>query len=247
MSNPFSLENKIILVTGASSGIGKTIAIECSKMGANMIITGRNSERLSETYHQLYGTGHQQIIADLNDELQVKEFVEQIPILQGVSLCSGIDKRLPIKFLNKEDFFEIMQTNFFSSSLFSQLLVKKKRIEKKGSIVIISSIASFTADMGHAMYSASKGALNSFARVMALELAPQQIRVNCIQPGVVDTNMLQSGTLTEEQFKEEEKRYPLGRFGKPEDIAYSAIYLLSDAASWVTGSFFIIDGGITLK
>jgi len=247
MCNPFSLSNKIILITGASSGIGKSIAIECSKMGAKLVITGRNSERLSDTYHQLYETGHQQIIADLNDELQVKKLVEQIPNLHGVVLCAGIDKRMPVKFLNREDFDKIMQTNFFSPSLLAQLLLKRKKIEKKSSIVIISSIAAFAADMGHAMYSASKGALNSFARVMALELAPQQIRVNCIQPGVVDTNMLQSGILTEEQFREEEKRYPLGRFGKPEDIAYSAIYLLSDATSWVTGSSLIIDGGITLK
>jgi NAD(P)-dependent dehydrogenase (short-subunit alcohol dehydrogenase family) len=247
IANPFSLEGKTVLVTGASSGIGRAIAVECSKMQAKLVITGRNVERLSETLTMLEGNGHQQIITDLNDENHLKNLVEQCANLNGVVLCAGIDKRLPVKFINKNDFDEIMQTNLFAPSFLMQQLLKKKKIEKQSSIVYISSIAAYSADMGHAMYSASKGALNSFARVMALELAPQQIRVNCILPGVVDTNILQSGMLTEEQFKEEEKRYPLGRFGKPEDIAFSAIYLLSGASSWTTGSLLTIDGGINLK
>ena len=247
MYNPFTLDNKTILVTGASSGIGRVIATECAKMQAKLIITGRNVERLSETFSMLEGVGHTQIVADLTDDTQLKGLVEQTPNLNGVVLCAGIDKRLPVKFINKTDFDTVMQTNLFSPSFLMQQLLKKKKVEKQSSVVFISSIAVYSADMGHAMYSASKGALNAFARVMALELAPQQIRVNCISPGVVDTNMLQSGTLTEEQFKEEEKRYPLGRFGKPEDIAYSAIYLLSGASSWITGSLLTIDGGISLK
>lgn len=247
MHNPFILENKTILVTGASSGIGRAIAVECSKMQAKLIITGRNVDRLSETLAMLEGEGHTHIVADLTDDAQLKELVEQMPNLNGVALCAGIDKRLPVKFINKDDFDRVMQTNLFSPSYLMQQLLKKKKIEKQSSVVFISSIAVFSADMGHAMYSASKGALNSFARVMALELASQQIRVNCILPGVVDTNILQSGTLTEEQFKEEEKRYPLGRFGKPEDIAYSAVYLLSDTSFWVTGTLLTIDGGISLK
>jgi len=247
MNNPFSLENKTILVTGASSGIGRAIAVECSKMRAKLVITGRNAERLSETLAMLEGTEHTKIVADLIDDVQLKHLVEQTPNLNGVVLCAGIDKRLPVKFINKDDFETVMQTNLFSPSYLMQQLLKKKKVEKQASVVFISSIASYTADMGHAMYSASKGALNAFARVMALELAPQQIRVNCLLPGVVDTNILQSGTLTDEQFKEEEKRYPLGRFGKPEDIAYSAVYLLSGASSWITGSLLTIDGGINLK
>ena len=247
MHNPFSLENKTILITGASSGIGRAIAVECANMQAKLIITGRNAERLSEALAMLDGSGHTHIVADLTDDAQLKELVEQMPNLNGVALCAGIDKRLPVKFINKDDFDVVMQTNLFSPSYLMQQLLKKKKIEKQSSIVFISSIAAYSADMGHAMYSASKGALNSFARVMALELASQQIRVNCILPGVVDTNILQSGTLTEEQFKEEEKRYPLGRFGKPEDIAYLAVYLLADASSWVTGSLLTIDGGINLK
>ena len=247
MCNPFLLENKTILVTGASSGIGRAIAVECAKMQAKLVITGRNTERLSETLAMLEGTGHTQVTADLTDDTQLKRVVEQTQNLNGVVLCAGIDRRLPVKFINPDDFDAVMQTNLFSPSYLMQQLLKKKKIEKQSSVVFISSIAACSADMGHAMYSASKGALNSFARVMALELAPQKIRVNCILPGVVKTNILQSSTLTEEQFKEEEKRYPLGRFGNPEDIAYLAIYLLADASSWVTGSLLTIDGGISLK
>ena len=246
MYNPFSLENKTILVTGASSGIGKAIAIECSKMGATMIITGRNSERLSETFSMLENKEHAQIIADLTDEVQLKELVEQLSNLNGIVLCAGIDKRLPLKFINQDDFNTVMQTNLFAPSILMQQLLKKKKIEKQSSVVCISSIAACSADMGHAIYSASKGALNSFARVMALELASQKIRVNCILPGVVDTNMLQSGILTEEQFVEEEKRYPLGRFGQPKDVAFATVYFLSDASAWTTGANLIIDGGFSL-
>jgi len=247
MYQPFSLEGKNILVTGASSGIGKSIAIECSKMGGKLIITGRDSERLSDTLSKLEGAGHQQITAELNHQDELKNLIEQTPVLQGVVCCAGINKRLPVKFINKEAFGEILETNLVSSSILIQMLLKKKKVDKKASIVFISSIAAHSADMGNAMYSASKGALNSFARVMALELAPQQIRVNCIQPGVVETNILQSGDITQEQFEEEKKRYPLGRFGQPEEIAYAAMFLLSDAASWTTGTMLTVDGGITLR
>ena len=247
MYNPFFLEEKTILVTGASSGIGQSIAIECSKMGGKLVITGRNSERLSKTFAMLEGGGHQQIPADLTQDSELEQLAEQLPVLQGIVYSAGVNKRLPVKFINKGDFDEIMQTNFYASAFLTRLLLKKKKIEKKASIVFISSIAAFSADVGNAMYSASKGALNSFARTLALELAPQQIRVNYIQPGVVKTGILHSGDITQEQFMEEEKRYPLGRFGQPEEIAYATIYLLSDAASWTTGSAITIDGGISLK
>ena len=247
MYNPFSLEGKTILVTGASSGIGRSVAVECSKMGALLVITGRNAERLSATFAMLEGGGHLQIPADLTNESELEQLAEKTPVLQGVVHSAGINKRLPVKFINSGAFDELMQTNLYAPVSLSRLLLKKKKIEKKASLVFISSIASFSADMGNAMYSASKGALNSFAKVMALELAPQQIRVNCIQPGVVKTNILLSGDISQEQLAEEEKRYPLGRFGQPEDIAFATVYLLSNAASWTTGAAMTIDGGITLK
>jgi NAD(P)-dependent dehydrogenase (short-subunit alcohol dehydrogenase family) len=244
--NPFSLANKTILVTGASSGIGRATAIECSKMGATMVISGRNAERLQETFAQLQGAGHLQVIADLSDEVQVKTLVENMPELHGIVHNAGFTKTLPFKFINRSDFDNLMQTNFFAPVFITQQLHKQKKIRKGSSIVFISSIATFTVDVGNAMYSATKGAVGSFAKVLAVELARQQIRVNCIQPGMVNTGILEGGVISEEQLKYHEQKYPLGRFGKPEDIANAAIYLLSDASAWVTGSNLVIDGGFTL-
>jgi len=244
--NPFSLENKTVLVTGASSGIGRATATECSKMGAKVVITGRNVERLNETFLLLTGGGHLQFVADLVNDNDIKTLTELLPNLQGIALCAGIDKLIPVKFNKREDYEDIMQTNFYSNLCLIQSLQKKKKIDKGASIILISSIASFTASVGHALYAASKGALDSFAKVLALEFASQQIRVNTIRPGVVDTNMLAMGIIADEEYKKEEMRYPLKRFGRPKEIAYAIIYLLSDASAWTTGANLIIDGGFTL-
>jgi NAD(P)-dependent dehydrogenase (short-subunit alcohol dehydrogenase family) len=246
MYNPFTLEGKTILVTGASSGIGRATAIECSKMGAKIIITGRNAARLQDTYVQLHGNSHQQIATDLNDEEQIKLLVERMPEIHGIVHNAGATKILPFKFINRKDFDALMQTNFFAPVFITQQLHKQKKIQKRASIVFISSIATFSVDIGNAMYSATKGAINSFAKVLAVELSKQQIRVNYIQPGMVKTNILESGVISEEQLKETERKYPLGRFGNPEDVAYAAIYFLSDASSWATGTNLVIDGGFTL-
>lgn len=246
MYNPFSLEGKTVLVTGASSGIGRATAIECSKMGATVIITGRNEGRLKETFLQLHGERHTQIIADLSDEQQLKSLVEQIPEINGIVNNAGIGKTLPFKFINKSEFDKIMGINFFASIFLTQRLYKIKKLRNSASVVFISSIATFAVGIGDSMYAASKGALNAFAKTMAAELAKQQIRVNCIQPGIVRTNIFEAGSISEEQLKETERKYPLGRFGNPEDIAYAAIYLLSDATKWMTGTTLLIDGGLTL-
>ncbi|GHT66715.1 3-oxoacyl-ACP reductase [Bacteroidia bacterium] len=244
--NPFSLENKTILITGASSGIGRATAIECSRIGAKVVITGRNAARLQETFSQLEGNGHIQLVADLSDEQELKILVEQTPIINGIVNNAGIGKTVPFKFINQTEFDKIMQTNFFAPVFLTQQLHKVKKLQKGSSVVFISSISTFAVGIGDSMYAASKGAINAFVKTMAVELAKQQIRVNYVQPGVVSTNIFESGIISEEQLKEREQKYPLGRFGKPEEIAYAAIYFLSDASIWVTGSNLVIDGGYTL-
>jgi len=246
MYNPFSLENKTILVTGASSGIGRATAVECSKMGARLIITGRNEERLQQTFGQLEGEEHQQIIADLNEESQIAALIHKLPELQGIVHCAGIAVNKPFKFVKQEEFNRLMQTNFYAPVFVTQQLYKSKKLLKSSSIVFISSIATYTVGLGDSMYAASKGAVNAFAKVMAVELAKQKIRVNFIQPGVVNTDIFEAGVITEEQLKETESKYPLGRFGEPKEIAQAAIYFLSDASSWTTGAGLVIDGGFTL-
>ncbi len=249
MYNPFSLERKTIFVTGASSGIGKAIAIECSKMGANMIISGRNTERLNDTFGKLEGNGHMQIAADLGDDESVSSLIDKLPALDGIVHCAGLIKTLPFQFCNSKQLEEIMTVNFTTPSLMSAQLVKKKKIASGGSIVFIGSISGvLISTFANSMYAASKGAVNGMVKGMALDLAPKGIRVNSINPGMIETSIMGEGVISAEQLEEDKKNYPLGkRYGKPEEVAYAVIYLLSDAASWVTGSTLLIDGGYTLQ
>ncbi len=244
MNNPFSIDNKIIFVTGASSGIGASIAVESSKMGAQLIITGRNSERLNNTFCQLEGNDNLQIVGDLTKVEDIDLIVEQLPFLDGLVLNAGILRTTPVKNISSSAIDKVFNTNIISSIQLVQKLLKKKKINKGSSIVFISSISSFSVKIGNSLYSATKGAINSFMKVLALELAPQRITVNSIQPGFIKTRALSSGIITDEQLEDHFKIYPLG-IGKPSDIAFACIYLLSDAAEWVTGSIFTIDGGVT--
>ena len=249
--NPFSLENKVILVTGASSGIGRTTAIECSKMGATVIITGRNETRLKETFDTLdksYSQKHQMVLADLSTEEAVYTFVDSLPSINGASLNAGIVKTLPIKFINNTDLSDVLNTNLIGPVLLTQRLLKKKKISKGCSIVFTSSIGGvMISTIGNTMYGVSKGGLNAFMKGLALEMAANGIRSNSVNPGFVSTNILSSGTISDEQLRKNLEKYPLGRFGRPEDIAYAIIYLLSDASSWVTGHTLVIDGGVTIR
>jgi len=245
--NPYSLFGKNILITGASSGIGKTTAIQCSKLGAKLFITGRNTERLAETMAKLSGVGHLSKALDLNNYNAVSEFITGIPNLDGIVYCAGTQKTCPSKCIRKEDIEEVFATNFFSNINLNTLLLAKKKLNKGASIVFISSIsAGIVAEYGNAIYSASKGALSAFAKVLALELSPRKVRVNCVLPGMIRTPLLKNFLVDVEQFNADEKRYPLG-YGNTEDVAFAIIYLLSDAAKWVTGTNLLLDGGLTLK
>lgn len=248
MYNPFSLENKTILVTGASSGIGRAIAVECSKMGATVIISARDEQRLNETMSQMQGIGHSIIVADLNNENDRKNLIEQSPNLDGLVNSAGLIKTLPFQFINANALDSVMNVNFTAPTLISAQLVKKKKLGKNSSIVFISSIAGFYGvTAANSMYAASKCAINGLAKNMALDLADKNIRVNCVNPASIDTHIYDEGIFTAEQLEEDKKRYPLKRYGKPEEVAYAVVYLLSDASQWVTGSNLLIDGGYTLN
>jgi NAD(P)-dependent dehydrogenase (short-subunit alcohol dehydrogenase family) len=245
--NPFSLSGKTILVTGASSGIGRAIAVECSKLSANLIITARNEERLGETLAQLEGTGHSVIAADLSKESERSCLVDSVPNLDGLAHCAGVIKTLPFQFVTAESLAAVMEVNFTAPALISAQLTKRKRMSKNSSIVFISSISgNVCVGGGNSLYSASKAAVNGLMKNMALDLAPRGIRVNSIIPGMVDTHIFDDGVISKEQLAEDVKRYPLKRYGRPEEIAWAAVYLLSDASAWITGSSLLIDGGYTL-
>ncbi len=244
--NPFTLEGKTILVTGASSGIGQGIAITCSKMKANVIITGRNKEKLDITLSQMGEGNHRILIADLTKTNEVSKLVDDLPNLDGIVYCAGIGQRVLCKQIEERDLDTIMAINFKAPVMLQTEVLKKKKINKRASIVFVASIAAESPNYGNALYSASKGAIISYVNCLSLELAPRLIRVNCISPAMVWTDLILKGGITKEDLKEDEKRYPLKRYGKPEDIANLAVYLLSDASSWMTGSNLRITGGGTL-
>ena len=242
--NPFTLCGKKILVTGASSGIGKSVAITCSKMGADIIITGRNENRLTETFQQLEGDNNVKIIADLTAVSEIEALVSELPQLSGVVHCAGIGDRTLLKMVKESDITRVMRTNFDSPVLLQKALLKNKKILSSASIVFIASRAPFAPSIGNGIYSASKGALIAYAKVLGLELANRLIRVNCICPAMVWTELIKRDSeLTGTDYHEAEKYYPLKRYGTPEDIANLAVYLLSDASTWMTGSCIDITGG----
>ena len=248
--NPFSLRGKTILVTGASSGIGKATAVECARMGANLIVTARNEERLNATLAALdveSGQKHKAVIADLLVAEQMEKLIVESGKIDGLVLCSGKGLTLPFQFSSRDKFDDIFETNFYAPVELMRVLYKKKQINKEGSVVILASLGGTEVfSGGNCIYGASKAALNSVMKFCAKEFAPRKGRVNGICPGMVDTPLIHRGTVSEEQLQEDMKRYPLKRYGRPEDIAYNAVYLLSDASAWMTGHAMVLDGGMSI-
>lgn len=244
--SPFSLEGKNVLVTGASSGIGRATAIACSQHGAKVFVTGRNEARLAETLSMLAGEGHEAVVCELTSDEDVKALTDRLPKLNGIVHCAGTQQTCITKMLNKGVLEGLMDTNFFSAAVLNAALMKARLLVKGASVVFVSSAAaSRVAEVGNAAYSASKGALTAYSRVLAVELAPRNIRVNTVAPGMVRTALMEKFDVSEEEFLENEKQYPLG-YGKPEDVAYAIVFLLSDASRWITGTELLMDGGLTL-
>lgn len=251
MFNPFSLEGKTILVTGASSGIGRGIAIQCSKMGAKVIINGRNDERLKATLSQMEGDGHQIIKADLSSQEGIEKVVNGCPELDGYVHSAGIPALRAVKNIDRDLMQQMLNVNTVAPITMTSMLVKKKILRKRSSIVLIASTSGvFVGNVGEAPYSTTKGALYGFVKSAAVELAARGTRLNTLCPGLVPTEILE---LSDSMFSKEQMvekhlpKYPMKRFGTPEDIANGVIYLLSDASSWVTGVNLNIDGGLSLE
>lgn len=232
----FSLQGKTILVTGASSGIGRQVAISVAEAGALLYITGRNPERLEECFHSLPGKGHHFHQADLVDETAINALVDELDNLDGVVFSAGITTHTPTKFIREKDYSKIFEINYRAPVLLSARLLKKKKINDGASFVFMSSIASEKAYFAGALYSSTKSAIEAFSRTLALELSPKKIRSNCLQPTFVKTPMIEGAgeTISQDVLKRFEETSPLG-FGEPDDVANAAIFLLSDASKWITG------------
>lgn len=243
--NPFTIEGKTILVTGAAGGIGRATSVECAKLGAKLLLTDINEAGLQETLSMLDGTGHLLMVADLTSQDALDNLVAELPMLDGFVSNAGVTKPTPVKFISKDDLERIMSINTFAPICLTQRLLKKKKFNAGASLVFTVSVGGvFTTAPGNAMYGASKGALQVFVRNVALEGAPR-IRCNSVNPGMVNTN-LAGRSYSDEDREKDIQTYPMKRYGEPRDVALAIIYLLSDASSWVTGHSLIIDGGKTL-
>ena len=241
--NPFTLEGKKIMVTGASSGIGRGIAITCSKMGAKVIINSRNTTKLQETCSLMLDGSASILPGDLTDAKTLNSIVDALPKLDGVVHCAGLGQRVPCKDIESKNVDDVMNVNFKAPVMLQAEILRQKKLNKASSIVFIASIASWSPSLGNSIYSASKGAIISYANCLSIELAPRKIRVNCISPAMVWTDLVLADGTDVEQLKENELTYPLKRYGQPEDIANLAVYMLSDASTWMTGSNVNITGG----
>lgn len=250
MYNPFALEGKTILVTGASSGIGRVTAIECSKLGATLVLTGRNEKALQETKGQLTNAGNEHFvfIADLMDEKACGDLVSQLPMLDGFVSNAGIGKMLPLQFYSLDVLEEVFRINCFSPMLLLKLLIKKRKLKNPSSVVFTASISGYNnVAPANGIYGTSKSALSTYMKYAALELAGKGVRCNAVHPGRINTPLISNRLLTEEDVAKDVEQYPLKRYGEPNEVAYAIIFLLSDASAWVTGTNLVIDGGRSLK
>ena len=248
MNNPFSLEGKTVLVTGAASGIGRATAIQCAEMGAKVILVDLNEAGLQETQKQILREDSEYRVLDLTDLDKLTEMVSTFPKLDGVVSNAGIVLSLLAKFSEPKDMERIFNINTFSHINLVQQLINQKKLNKGASIVFTSSMSGVYCGLaGGSLYGATKSAILGYTKALAIELAPRGIRVNTIHPGMIETPLTAGTALSKELLEEDAKNYPLGRYGKPEEIAYSIVYLLSDVTVWMTGSQLLIDGGYSVK
>lgn len=243
------LKGKNIIITGASSGIGRSCSVLASKLGANVHLMARDITRLEETYSKLDSGNHSisRIDVTKSNEIEdvVKACVEKSGPMDGFVHCAGIEMTLPLSLMNSEKYNLLFSTNTISALEFARVLSKKKNINPVGgSFVFISSVMGQLGSVGKVAYCSSKSALSSASKAIALELANKHIRVNCVLPGIVETEMFENmiKELPEESIKDIYSKHPLG-IGKPEDVANLCMFLLSDLSKWITASEIVIDGG----
>ncbi|HBK46236.1 MAG TPA: 3-oxoacyl-ACP reductase [Xanthomonadaceae bacterium] len=248
--NPFSLAGKRVLVTGASSGLGRAIALGCAAMGGELVVTGRDAQRLATVLGDLQAVSdlpHQAFQADLRETEGRDGLVASLrsPI-DGLVHSAGISRLCPTRLMSESHLQEIQAINLQAPVLLTQALLKRNLVANGGSIVFIASIAAHIGVAGVGAYSASKAALIAFSRCLAMEVVKRQIRVNCLSPALVETPLLEATAQVVGSMEAERGNYPLG-FGKPEDVANAAIFMLSGASRWITGTSLVMDGGLTIS
>jgi NAD(P)-dependent dehydrogenase (short-subunit alcohol dehydrogenase family) len=244
--NKFSLENKIILVSGATSGIGLELCRQIVANGGNFIGLGRNTSVLQNYIEENNLVQSKAVVADFTNEESILASLETVEKIDGYVHSAGIVQNNPIQFFNKELYDQIRTVNLDSSLIILSQLLKKKKFNKPASVVFVSSISGMYGMKGNGIYGITKSSLNIMAKTYANELAGKKIRVNAVAPGMVNTQITLDANdfLSEEVINEDKKKYPLG-YGEPEDVALPIVFLLSDASKWITGQVMVLDGGRT--
>ncbi len=250
-STPFSLADKRIMVTGSTSGLGRRIAQTCARMGAEVICTGRDAERLSQTLTELKTISprkHQAVQGDLTQATGREALVAAVgnAALNGVVHSAGISRLSPVRMLTEQHLREVQSINVDAPMLLTQSLLKRNLIAADGSMLFIASIAAHMGVPGVAAYSGTKAALLAMVRCLAMEVVKRRIRANCLSPALVETPLLDATAVIVGSIEQERNNYPLG-FGKPEDVANAAVFFLSDASRWITGTTLVMDGGLTIS
>jgi NAD(P)-dependent dehydrogenase (short-subunit alcohol dehydrogenase family) len=250
MKTIFSLSGKVILITGASSGIGRQCAISCAEQGASVAIFGRNVKRLDETMRMMaHPRRHIFCTIDLTEYDKIEDIIKSIVSkngkVDGLINCAGISTTLPLNMSKPEKIEDYFKVNVQASINFTRIILKPGYFSNKGgSVIFISSVMGIAGESGKTIYSLTKGALIAGSRSIAVEVSSRNIRVNCISPGVVETPMSMGAVYSkdEESLGRIKAMHPLG-LGQPDDVANACIYLLSDASRWVTGTNLVVDGG----
>jgi len=248
MDSPMSLKGKTILVTGASSGIGKQTAITLSILGARLVLVARDISRLKQTATQMTHSNHHIVPFDLNNTDEIPRWMisisEIIGPLDGLVHSAGIVQLQPLRYLKQNDLESLMRINLFSAMAIAKGYRQRSVCNKGGSIVFLSSVRGISGEAGVAAYAASKGALISLTKSLAVELAPEKIRINCVAPGLVQTEMVNNDKQLPAQLERMEQQHLLG-IGTPEDVANAIAFLLADTGKWITGTTLVVDGGYT--
>jgi NAD(P)-dependent dehydrogenase (short-subunit alcohol dehydrogenase family) len=248
MINPLDLSGAIIMVTGASAGIGRTTSQILSQLGARIILVSRKAETLKETEKTLAGVGHEVAPFDFDNvgaiEAWFKEIVPRVGLLNGLVHCAGSQILRPLKLTSATETELLLRRNVVSGLVLAKAFRQKGLHAPQASLVFVSSVMGSVGAAGRSSYCASKGAVHGMVKALALELAADDIRCNCVAPGFVRTGMLESvaATVGPEAFAALQKDHPLG-FGEPADVAHAIAFLLAKTSRWITGTALVVDGG----